>query len=274
MAAIRVGVDGLEKESKRLFALAPRVHDIVIKQCIIYASIVKQMCLVKKSNFVVSLIGCGQIGQGLLKLLLKSGICDTKQILVSSRQTAEIESRFPGIHAVRDNEAVAKRGRIVFFLFRYPHAPIVAKDLRGTIRKNAVVVSALAGVPVAKICQMFGTSAEQTIRTYVSPALVEQRIEHRLLEGRHKDPAHMEEAENEGAVAQLFGTKGEAGVRDLRRVATSVAQKLGIAEAERIVWSILFGEDFVERTIDTEVDPIQTSDAYRSFLTRVPLNFS
>lgn len=267
----------LPSSSSHMILLARIVQQVIIRQCIFYASYVERICRLKKRPFTVSLIGCGQIGRALLVELVRKGV-PRDSIFVSTRQPDLI--RVPGIRCGTDSTQVAKRGCVVFLLCRYPQAMLIARSVSGRIRANSLFVSILAGVPSSKVQQLFGTSTEQTIRTHVYPARIKQITAHMSL----NDDAEVETERQSTkmisklsitkiAASELFATRDLTGVIDLQRAMVALSSKLGIKEATKVVFDTLFGKQDGETAEDGTVDNgdvnfswLRSSDAFTKFL--------
>jgi len=231
----------LDSRSQHVLNLAPFLHRVIVAQMCAYVECVRRIYEKKKRAFTVSLIGCGQIGKKFLRALLRMRRIDPDHIIVSTRQPELLET-FP-IRVCRDNAYAAKRGCVVCILCTYPQLRLVAASVRGQVRANAILVSAVASAPVAKIRQLFDTSSAQTIRTHVSSLIVSQRLAHDSIarsDIKRDDPHRVQSI----ATSQIFRSAGDgvSGILSLHRAITNLASKFGMPDPDNVAFETLFGD--------------------------------
>ena len=101
----------------------------------------------------LSFIGAGAMGEAMIGGLLSRHQLEPKHITASDRHRErlhQIRDTFR-IHTTLDNAAAAKKGQVVILAVKPQVLPAVFEDLRGTVGKNALVVSIVAGTTIASI---------------------------------------------------------------------------------------------------------------------------
>ena len=108
----------------------------------------------------IGIIGGGLMGEAFLRGVLRAGVSQPSEIavaeLVPARRTALTEH---GVRVTDDPESACIGADLVLLAIKPQDLPAVAAGLRGIIRKDAVVVSIAAGVPLAAIQQHTGHRA-------------------------------------------------------------------------------------------------------------------
>ena len=101
----------------------------------------------------LTFIGGGAMGEAMISGLLSSHAVDPKAITVSDPHKPRVESlksRF-GISATTDNFAAARDAQIVILSVKPQMLRVVFRDLGGKLRKDALVLSIVAGARVESI---------------------------------------------------------------------------------------------------------------------------
>jgi pyrroline-5-carboxylate reductase len=100
----------------------------------------------------IAVIGVGNIGGALLGGILKTHLADPKDVVVTDaseelrRKTLEKWN----VHTFETDNRRAAAGRDIVILAVKPNiVPTVLREIRGVLRKNQVVISVAAGVPIA-----------------------------------------------------------------------------------------------------------------------------
>jgi pyrroline-5-carboxylate reductase len=108
----------------------------------------------------LAFVGCGMMGEAMVKGLLREGLVDPRQIVAShprAERCLELENRY-GVKVTDDNsEAVADATFVVVAVKPQFLAEVVA-DLKGAVKKDATVVSVVAGATMASLGSDFGVS--------------------------------------------------------------------------------------------------------------------
>ncbi len=112
-------------------------------------------------NETIAVIGCGTMGEAMVKGLLREGSVAPEQIIVShprSERCNELAGRY-GVRTVVDNGAAVRGATMAVIAVKPQYFDEVAKDLRPEISSDAMVVSIVAGIQVAHIAETLGTPA-------------------------------------------------------------------------------------------------------------------
>lgn len=107
----------------------------------------------------VGIIGCGMLGTTLLRALLDSGSFDPDKICVSTRRPeALLHFSAAGVRCVYDNVECAERSDLLLLACLPAQFAAVAKDLRGKMRPQVLVISTVFGINAEKIKRMLGVA--------------------------------------------------------------------------------------------------------------------
>lgn len=122
----------------------------------------------------IAVIGCGKIGEALVRGMLESGFAQRDQITVSARRAERgdyLRETF-GIRASTDNAAAA-RGAATVVLALKPNVvlPVLAA-IRAALSPEAVVISVAAAIPVPQMEAALGEQAAVIRAMPNTPALI------------------------------------------------------------------------------------------------------
>lgn len=124
----------------------------------------------------IGLIGAGQMATALAQGFVKAGLTTPDRLLASDVDQAARE-RFAGnVGALTtdDNLQVASESDILILAVKPQQMPQVVAGLRGSLRRDAVVVSIAAGIRLASLAQWLGSDV-RTVRVMPNtPCLVGQ----------------------------------------------------------------------------------------------------
>ena len=101
----------------------------------------------------LAFIGAGAMGEAMIGGLLSRHKLDPEHIVASDRHRDRlhvVRDRFH-IHTTLENRTAAKKGQVVVLAVKPQALPTVFEDLRGRIRKKALVVSIVAGATIDSI---------------------------------------------------------------------------------------------------------------------------
>ena len=96
----------------------------------------------------LAFVGAGAMGEAMIGRLLSRHQLDPTHVTASDRHREhlhEIQSRY-GIHTTLDNRTAARKGQVIILAVKPQVLPAVFDDLRGRIKKDALVLSIVAGV--------------------------------------------------------------------------------------------------------------------------------
>jgi pyrroline-5-carboxylate reductase len=101
----------------------------------------------------LAFIGCGTMGEAILATLLHNNIVSTDQIIGSEPVVARREdlARRYGINMTGSNAEAVQGADLIMLTIKPQSLDSIAKDLRGKLTPDQVVVSILAGASIASI---------------------------------------------------------------------------------------------------------------------------
>lgn len=103
----------------------------------------------------ISVIGPGAMGEAIVGGLLHQQLVAPDQILVShprEERRRQLAARY-GVQTSHDNVAAALWGRVVIFAVKPQQLTRLLDSLRGTMREDDLVISVVAGMPIARFVQ-------------------------------------------------------------------------------------------------------------------------
>ena len=106
----------------------------------------------------IAVIGAGNIGRALIGGLLKGNYVGEDQIRATRRNPmalGELEAAFPGIHTGTNNVDAVTDASVVVLAIKPQNVGEVIQEIRGEIREDALIVSALAGVTTEALQDSF-----------------------------------------------------------------------------------------------------------------------
>ena len=109
----------------------------------------------------IAIIGCGTMGEALVKGLLRQEVIDPEHIIATNprpERGAELETQY-GIRTTTDNVEAARQATLVFLSIKPQVMPRVLSELRGHLQDDALVFSIAAGVTIETIRQGLETNA-------------------------------------------------------------------------------------------------------------------
>jgi pyrroline-5-carboxylate reductase len=125
----------------------------------------------------ITFIGPGVMAESMISGLIHQKLASPDQIVASGprhERGLELEQRY-GITSTQDNSAAVKEADIVILSIKPQRLEPVINDCRGRIKSNALVLSIIAGVPIANISR--GLAHEVVIRSMPNtPAQIGERI--------------------------------------------------------------------------------------------------
>ena len=109
----------------------------------------------------IAMIGGGQMALALAEGFCRAGLLQPTDITVHDPVPAARErlaGRVPGIHFADNGAAAAAAARIVFLAVKPQQASAACREFAAALAADAVVVSIVAGVPMARLAEWFGTA--------------------------------------------------------------------------------------------------------------------
>lgn len=101
----------------------------------------------------LGIVGCGNMGEALLKGLLASGLATADEIYASAPGQPRLDelSKAYGVHVERDNRAVAKNTDVIVFAVKPQILDGVLEQCAPQIGGDKLTISVAAGVPISAI---------------------------------------------------------------------------------------------------------------------------
>lgn len=113
----------------------------------------------------IAFVGSGAMGEAMIRGLLAHGVVTPQQIIAGdpvAARRATIAAEF-GVHVTEDNREAVAQADVVVLSVKPQVLPRVMAGLHGAIPSQAMVVSIVAGVPLATLCA--GLGHERVVRT-------------------------------------------------------------------------------------------------------------
>lgn len=125
----------------------------------------------------ISFIGAGAMGEAMIRGLLSQKIVEPGQIMAADpwvERIDELKQKY-GINGTMDNRVAAEAGQIVVLSIKPQTLPYVGPELRGHLRRQDLLLSIIAGVPIKKLAD--GTAHAAVVRAMPNtPAQIGQGI--------------------------------------------------------------------------------------------------
>ncbi|HUG56128.1 MAG TPA: pyrroline-5-carboxylate reductase [Candidatus Limnocylindrales bacterium] len=112
------------------------------------------------ANVRLAFLGGGTMAEAMIKGLLDKGLVEPARIVASgprAERRAELETRF-GIRTAAANAEAAKDADVVVLSVKPQVLPTVMRELEGTLRRDQLVLSIVAGVSLRALQQGLGHS--------------------------------------------------------------------------------------------------------------------
>ena len=109
----------------------------------------------------IAVVGCGAMGEAMVKGLLRGKIVEPGQIIASNprqERCDELEERY-GIRTETDNRAAVRDASMVVIGVKPQYFHEVATGLKGAVSAETLVVSIIAGIKIQQIEKALGTPA-------------------------------------------------------------------------------------------------------------------
>jgi pyrroline-5-carboxylate reductase len=128
-------------------------------------------------NKIISFIGSGVMGEAMIRGLLTQESVQPSQILAADpwgERRDELKERY-GIVVTADNREAAETGQIIVLSIKPQSLPYVLPEIRGYLRRQDLLLSILAGIPIKKLAD--GTAHAAVVRAMPNtPAQIGQGI--------------------------------------------------------------------------------------------------
>ena len=131
-----------------------------------------------KDSYIIGIIGAGNMGEALIKGLLKSNLVRPYEIIASARTPKRLRSleKAYGIHTTRDNLAVTAASDTIVLSVKPQDMEGVCGQIRPAMTRNHLVISIAAGIDYARLRKMLGIKP-RLIRVMPNlPAVIDEGI--------------------------------------------------------------------------------------------------
>jgi pyrroline-5-carboxylate reductase len=108
----------------------------------------------------LAFVGCGMMGEAMVKGLLREGLVDPRQIIAShprAERCLELENRY-GVQVTDSNAEAAADATFAVVAVKPQFLGEVVNDLDGVLNMDATVLSVVAGATMARLGSDFGVS--------------------------------------------------------------------------------------------------------------------
>lgn len=131
-----------------------------------------------KDNYIVGIIGAGNMGEALIKGLLRSNLVRSYEIIASARSARRVRflEKTYGVHTTRKNLSITASCDTIILAVKPQDIEVVSKKIGPSLTKNHLVISIAAGIDFARLRKMLGTRP-RIIRVMPNlPALIDEGI--------------------------------------------------------------------------------------------------
>lgn len=129
------------------------------------------------SQLTIAILGAGSIGRALIGGLLRGHDVPASQIRATRRSEVSLEelaATFTGIRTTTNNREAVTGADIVVLAVKPRQASQVLDEIKDVITPNTLVISVLAGVRTASICNTLGVNVPVVRSMPNTPALVDE----------------------------------------------------------------------------------------------------
>ena len=105
----------------------------------------------------IGFIGCGNMASAIIGGIIGSGKVEADEIIAADplEETRARAAETHGISVTADNAEAARSSRILFLAVKPQMMDMVAEQIRGSLRREQILVSILAGVSIGKLEECF-----------------------------------------------------------------------------------------------------------------------
>eukprot|EP00668_Euglena_longa_P029394 GGOE01036742.1.p1 GENE.GGOE01036742.1~~GGOE01036742.1.p1 ORF type:complete len:323 (+),score=45.82 GGOE01036742.1:53-1021(+) len=123
----------------------------------------------------ITVIGCGNVGGGIVEDLLSSGLYHKTWLNVSTRQPNNL-SRFQaaGVHCCFDNAYVCNQAELIFLCCPPAQLHTVVTEIKGHLSPGCIVFSTVAGIAAHTLIGLLGHP--YCFTTYLKPHLIAEHF--------------------------------------------------------------------------------------------------
>lgn len=111
-----------------------------------------------RDNYIIGIIGAGNMGEALIKGLLRSNLVRSYEIIASdnrSGRTRTLEKTY-GIHTTRKNLAVISSSDTIILAVKPQDIENMCTEIKPAMTKNHLIISIAAGIDFVRLRKMLG----------------------------------------------------------------------------------------------------------------------
>ena len=148
--------------------------------------------MMAKQQKRLGIIGCGQMGEALLRGVLSAKLVSPDQVVVSDPAAERLATlaRPYGIETTADNRQVAGRSELLVLAVKPQTAAELLAQLRGTIGPQTLVISVMTGVPLVRMEAEVGETV-RVVRTVPNTPVLVGRGATAIAGGAHASAADL-----------------------------------------------------------------------------------
>jgi pyrroline-5-carboxylate reductase len=131
-----------------------------------------------RDNYIIGIIGAGNMGEALIKGLLRSQLVRSYEIIASCRRKSRINhlEKSYGVHTTLNNKEILNSTDTVVIAVKPQNMDDLMNEIRPVITKNHLIISIAAGVDVKKLRRGLGPNPK-LIRVMPNlPAIVDEGV--------------------------------------------------------------------------------------------------
>ncbi|MFA4875450.1 MAG: pyrroline-5-carboxylate reductase [bacterium] len=131
-----------------------------------------------RDNYIVGIIGAGNMGEALIKGLLRSNLVRSYEIIASARSAKRVRflEKTYGVHTTRNNLAVTSASDTLLLAVKPQDMEGVCSQIKPAMTKNHLVISIAAGIDFSRLRKMLGPKP-RLIRVMPNlPAVIDEGV--------------------------------------------------------------------------------------------------
>ncbi len=129
-----------------------------------------------KTKETLGFIGAGNMASALIKGLIKSGIYKKEHLLAADQSDASLKKAGEefGIRCCASNLKLASDSAVILLAVKPQNMRDVLEEIKGQIRKDHLIISIAAGIPLKMIREILGTDLPMIRVMPNTPALIQE----------------------------------------------------------------------------------------------------
>lgn len=112
-----------------------------------------------KDGYIIGIIGAGNMGEALIKGLLRSNLVRSYEVIASARSASRLKhlEKIYGIHTTRNNLQLTAACNTIILAIKPQDMSAVCKEIGRTLTKDHLVISIAAGIDFAHLRKLVGS---------------------------------------------------------------------------------------------------------------------